>query len=219
MTGASHSSQVILQPRCSERKLRPYLNIFIFFIIHNAYILAMAIYSVIPNKWKSHLSMNKALKIGLVYIFSIFLFIILVNAGKDDEMVLGSASDNFLPKNSIDPGQPTANDQNYMLDVFMRLLSIARRTSYKVVTYSADMSNAVDCVFQGINISVCSPNLLNTTFTPEMQEFDKETKDIIKNGGDTMASLPETQQLQNQINELQKEIALLKQKTNNSVPG
>lgn len=61
-----------------------------------------------------------------------------------------------------------------ILGLMIQLVDVAESVSDKTIKYAKDMENALDCAFAGVNIGVCSPDLVKTDFTPELlqtQEF------------------------------------------------
>jgi len=61
----------------------------------------------------------------------------------------------------------------------MQLIDIAESTTTKTIDYAEDMSRAVDCAVRGIDLSVCSPNLMDHDFEPEINRTIKTNKEII----------------------------------------
>lgn len=57
-----------------------------------------------------------------------------------------------------------------VISIGTQLVDVAEHTGDKVVKYSEDMGNAVDCAFLGQSISKCSPELTTTDFDSEINQ-------------------------------------------------
>ncbi|MBN2458499.1 hypothetical protein JXB31_05200 [Candidatus Woesearchaeota archaeon] len=66
------------------------------------------------------------------------------------------------------------------LGLSMELVDIAESTSEKTVAFADDMYYAVDCAVRGIDIAVCSPNLMDHDFEPEINRTVKANKEIMQ---------------------------------------
>jgi hypothetical protein len=61
----------------------------------------------------------------------------------------------------------------------MQMVDIAESTTQKTVAFADDMNNAIDCATKGIDLSICSPNLMNHDFSPEINQTISANKKII----------------------------------------
>ena len=57
-----------------------------------------------------------------------------------------------------------------ILGFFMPLVEVAESTSEKALSFAVDMDSAMECAVAGVPISRCSPDLLNTSFEPELNK-------------------------------------------------
>ena len=55
----------------------------------------------------------------------------------------------------------------------LELSNIAEHTSQKVLDFSQQMDGALDCALAGVDIRVCSPQLLRTDFKPDLQTLEE----------------------------------------------
>ena len=69
-----------------------------------------------------------------------------------------------------------------LLTVAMQLYTIAESSSDKVVQYAEDINMAMDCALLGIPISQCSPKLLETDFTSEINQTLEILHNVTKSG-------------------------------------
>jgi hypothetical protein len=60
-----------------------------------------------------------------------------------------------------------------ILSFVAQLEPIAKESSDKAIEYAQDMNNAMECATKGIPISKCSPNLMDTSFTKELEETQR----------------------------------------------
>ncbi len=65
-----------------------------------------------------------------------------------------------------------------ILSLFIPLVEVAQDASEKVLRYSEDMNNALDCAFAGVNIGYCAPNLVKTDFSDELNKTNENYKHI-----------------------------------------
>ncbi len=61
-----------------------------------------------------------------------------------------------------------------------QLVDIAESSSAKTLDYTKDMNDAIDCAVRGIDLSVCSPNLMNYDFEEEIDKTIKVNEEIIE---------------------------------------
>jgi hypothetical protein len=61
----------------------------------------------------------------------------------------------------------------------MQMVDIAESSSQKTIDFADDMNNAIDCATKGIDLSVCSPDLMNHDFSPEINKTINANKEII----------------------------------------
>jgi hypothetical protein len=65
----------------------------------------------------------------------------------------------------------------FFLGFAMQMVDIAESSSEKTIAFADDMNNAIDCATKGIDLSICSPNLMNHDFSAEInQTIDANTE-------------------------------------------
>ncbi|MEM4260455.1 MAG: hypothetical protein QXG00_04420 [Candidatus Woesearchaeota archaeon] len=69
----------------------------------------------------------------------------------------------------------------FMLSFAVAMGKIAESSANKVLVFSEDMNNAIDCAIRAIPIEKCSPNLMNYTFNPDINEFKRITQNLTMN--------------------------------------
>lgn len=69
------------------------------------------------------------------------------------------------------------------------LLDFSVDVSDKVVVYSDDMASATKCVLKGNLLSDCSPNLVETSFSSEINEFNRINTEIIEKTSEMLDSV------------------------------
>lgn len=69
-----------------------------------------------------------------------------------------------------------------VLSLAVQLEGIAKDSSEKMVNYAKDMENAMDCALLGMPISECSPNLMETDFSGEINR----TKEVLNRTKETL---------------------------------
>ena len=67
----------------------------------------------------------------------------------------------------------------FFLGFAMQMVDIAESTSAKTISFADDMNNAMDCATKGIDLTVCSPNLMNHDFKPEINKTIQANKDLM----------------------------------------
>lgn len=58
----------------------------------------------------------------------------------------------------------------FIIGFAVELESIATDSGKKALKYASDMNNAMDCAMVGVPIRECSPELMETDFTPEIED-------------------------------------------------
>lgn len=71
------------------------------------------------------------------------------------------------------------------------LVHQAEEVSDKTINYTQQMNDALDCAFKGIELSVCSPNLVDVTYDADMEQFQKTLEEIKKEANATIKKIEE----------------------------
>ncbi len=58
------------------------------------------------------------------------------------------------------------------------LVALSEDTGAKAAEFADDMNSAIDCATRAIPISVCSPDLMDSDFSPEMEKFGEVRAEI-----------------------------------------
>ncbi|MGM5488454.1 MAG: hypothetical protein ACQESG_05885 [Nanobdellota archaeon] len=66
----------------------------------------------------------------------------------------------------------------FILGVGVQLEAVAEDSSEKAIRYAHQMSAAMDCAVVGRHISDCSPGLMDTSFTPEVEKTQRILENI-----------------------------------------
>ena len=69
-----------------------------------------------------------------------------------------------------------------LLGFVPQLLTVAQSSQEKALMFTDDMNNAIDCATRGIDLQICSPNLYNHDFSPEINqtiEINQEIREMI----------------------------------------
>jgi hypothetical protein len=61
-----------------------------------------------------------------------------------------------------------------------QLLSVAESSQAKAISFADDMNNAIDCATRGVALEVCSPNLMDHDFSPELNQTLSISQDMLK---------------------------------------
>ncbi|MFW6231307.1 MAG: hypothetical protein ACOC32_04785 [Nanoarchaeota archaeon] len=67
-----------------------------------------------------------------------------------------------------------------IIGLAFELVETAESASDKVLAYTQDMENALDCAFAGVPIEVCSPGLAQTSFKEDLQELNRTNQELIE---------------------------------------
>ena len=67
-----------------------------------------------------------------------------------------------------------------VLGFAMELSSIAEDASAKTLKFADDMNRAIPCAAKGIPVEVCSPDLVATDFSPELERYLETLEKINK---------------------------------------
>ncbi len=60
-----------------------------------------------------------------------------------------------------------------------QLLTVAESSQAKAISFADDMNNAIDCATRGIALEICSPDLMNHDFTPELNQTVRISQDML----------------------------------------
>ncbi|MFP4424142.1 MAG: hypothetical protein ACLFP2_02825 [Candidatus Woesearchaeota archaeon] len=74
----------------------------------------------------------------------------------------------------------------FVLGVGVQLESIAEESSDKAIRYAGQMSDAMDCAMLGRHISDCSPELTDTSFSPEIEKTQRVLENISRQGNQSI---------------------------------
>lgn len=66
------------------------------------------------------------------------------------------------------------------------LVTQAEDVSNKTLEYTQQMNDALDCAFKGVELSVCSPDLVTTDFDEDVDEFEKTLEEVKKQTNSTL---------------------------------
>jgi len=64
--------------------------------------------------------------------------------------------------------------------LILPIVDLAETTNEKVINHTSDMVNAVDCAFAGVDLSICSPELLKHTPKEDLVEYNKIIEDLVE---------------------------------------
>jgi hypothetical protein len=65
-----------------------------------------------------------------------------------------------------------------MLTTLTQLEDLGQQSADKTVKFATDATNAIDCAYQARPLTECSPDLLSTDFTAEIQESQRILEDL-----------------------------------------
>lgn len=65
-----------------------------------------------------------------------------------------------------------------ILGIAFELIQTAESMSEKVILYTQEMENALDCAFVGVPIEKCSPMLSNTEFKSDLDDYRSQLQQI-----------------------------------------
>lgn len=77
-----------------------------------------------------------------------------------------------------------------VLTASSQLYDIAEQSSNKAVVFAEDIEGAMDCAVQGIELSKCSPNLMNTSFREDMENYSRVLNELNENQDMVFVTMP-----------------------------
>ena len=68
----------------------------------------------------------------------------------------------------------------FIIGFMIQMTEIAQSTSAKVINFTSDMDNALECALNGRSIFECSPRLGNYSFKEDASEYETLNKEYIE---------------------------------------